>query len=138
MYLFIISIAHFMVYWFKRKKQTSSYVIVFFYFVILVKEICDEILNKENLQVLRLEGNTISPEAAEELGKVLVKHPEFERFIGNDIFTGRLKDEIPLALVRLNLLSTIYLGAYTKFVFLWIKWKRKKSFLNYLFFKWSA
>jgi Ran GTPase-activating protein 1 len=50
--------------------------------------------------VLRLEGNTISPEAAEELAKVLVKHPEFERFIGNDIFTGRLKDEIPLSLVR--------------------------------------
>ncbi len=50
--------------------------------------------------MLRLEGNTISPEAAEELAKVLVKHPEFERFIGNDIFTGRLKDEIPLSLVR--------------------------------------
>jgi Ran GTPase-activating protein (RanGAP) involved in mRNA processing and transport len=63
-----------------------------------VKDICDEIAKVENLQVLRLEGNTISPQAAEELGKVLANHPEFERFIGNDIFTGRLKDEIPLSL----------------------------------------
>jgi Ran GTPase-activating protein 1 len=48
---------------------------------------------------LRLEGNTIAPLAAEVLGKALEKHPEIERFIGNDIFTGRLKDEIPLSLV---------------------------------------
>jgi Ran GTPase-activating protein (RanGAP) involved in mRNA processing and transport len=64
--------------------------------------------------VLRLEGNTISPEAAEELAKVLVKHPEFERFIGNDIFTGRLKDEIPLSLVRDFLAKNKMLG---KFIF---------------------
>lgn len=63
-----------------------------------VKEIVESILNCKKMQVLRLEGNTISPEAAEELAKALIKHPELERFIGNDIFTGRLKDEIPLAL----------------------------------------
>jgi Ran GTPase-activating protein 1 len=40
----------------------------------------------------------IAPAAAEELGKALKEHPELERFIGNDIFTTRLKDEIPLAL----------------------------------------
>jgi Ran GTPase-activating protein (RanGAP) involved in mRNA processing and transport len=56
-----------------------------------------------------LEGNTISPEAAEELAKVLVKHSEFERFIGNDIFTGRLKDEIPLSLVKDNYLGKIFI-----------------------------
>ncbi len=48
--------------------------------------------------MLRLEGNTISPEAAEELAEAIGKQ-KLERFIGNDIFTGRLKDEIPLALV---------------------------------------
>lgn len=63
-----------------------------------VKELVDEILKMKQMQVLRLEGNTISPEAAEELARALEKHPELERFIGNDIFTGRLKDEIPLAL----------------------------------------
>lgn len=62
------------------------------------KEIASTILNCQTIKVLRLEGNTISPEAADELSKALIKHPELERFIGNDIFTGRLKDEIPLAL----------------------------------------
>ena len=56
------------------------------------------ILNTPNLKVLRLEGNTIAPEAAEELAEAL-ETQKLERFIGNDIFTGRLKDEIPLALV---------------------------------------
>ncbi|CAF1066169.1 unnamed protein product [Brachionus calyciflorus] len=63
-----------------------------------VKEIVQTILNCKSMKVLRLEGNTLSPEAADELSKALVKHPELERFIINDIFTGRLKDEIPLAL----------------------------------------
>ena len=62
------------------------------------REIVESILKCSNMQVLRLEGNTIAPEAAEELAKALAKHPELERFIGNDIFTSRLKDEIPLAL----------------------------------------
>jgi len=48
--------------------------------------------------VIRLEGNTIAPKAAEEIGEAIEKQ-KIERFIGNDIFTGRLKDEIPLALV---------------------------------------
>ena len=63
-----------------------------------VKELVDEIRKMKRMQVLRLEGNTISPEAADELARALESHPELERFIGNDIFTGRLKDEIPLAL----------------------------------------
>jgi Ran GTPase-activating protein 1 len=63
-----------------------------------VKDIVSQILKKEKIQVLRLEGNTISPEAADELSKALVKHPELERFIGNDIFTSRSKEEIPPAL----------------------------------------
>ena len=63
-----------------------------------VQELVDAILSQKCIKVLRLEGNTISPEAAEHLAVALEKHPELERFIGNDIFTGRLKDEIPLAL----------------------------------------
>lgn len=63
-----------------------------------VKELYDEIMAKTDLKVLRLEGNTIAPAAAEELGKALKERKTLERFIGNDLFTGRLKDEIPLAL----------------------------------------
>lgn len=62
------------------------------------REFVDSIIRTKPLKCLRLEGNTISPAAAEELAKALATHPELERFIGNDIFTGRLKDEIPLAL----------------------------------------
>lgn len=62
------------------------------------QELVEAIEAKKTLRVLRLEGNTISPEAAEELAKAIGKHGELERFIGNDIFTSRLKDEIPLAL----------------------------------------
>ena len=67
-----------------------------------MRELVNEILSSKTLNVLRLEGNTISPAAARALAVALEKHPELERFIGNDIFTGRLKDEIPLALVNLK------------------------------------
>ena len=70
----------------------------FFILKNLVKDIATKILTIKPIKVLRLEGNTISPAAAEELAKALKEHPELERFIGNDIFTTRLKDEIPLAL----------------------------------------
>lgn len=62
-----------------------------------VKDICDAIIKHKDLKVLRLEGNTIAPKAAEELAKALEKK-KIQRLIGNDLFTGRLKDEIPLAL----------------------------------------
>lgn len=62
------------------------------------KELLEAMLKCPTMEVLRLEGNTISPEAAEELAKGLSKHGELKRFIANDIFTGRLKDEIPKAL----------------------------------------
>lgn len=63
-----------------------------------VKEISAALLKAPNMQVLRLEGNTVAPEAAEELAKALKEAKNLERFIANDLFTGRLKDEIPLAL----------------------------------------
>jgi hypothetical protein len=68
--------------------------------LVKVKEITDTISKTKTIKVLRLEGNTIAPLAAAVLGKALENHPEIERFIGNDIFTGRLKDEIPLSLVN--------------------------------------
>lgn len=63
-----------------------------------VKEINAVIQKSPNMKVLRLEGNTVAPEAAEELAKALKETKSLERFIANDLFTGRLKDEIPLAL----------------------------------------
>lgn len=44
----------------------------------LVKDLCDEIENYENLIALRLEGNTMSEEAATAIGIAVEKHPELQ------------------------------------------------------------
>jgi len=54
-----------------------------------------------NLKTLILENNTLGPEAALAIGNALSKHPEFEHAIFKDLFTGRLKTEIPQALKHL-------------------------------------
>lgn len=43
-----------------------------------VKEIVDEIENCKTMTALRMEGNTLGVEAAEEMAKALAKHPEFQ------------------------------------------------------------
>lgn len=54
-----------------------------------------------NLQYLNLEGNTVGVEAAKAIAKALESHPEFQRALWKDMFTGRMKTEIPKALVEL-------------------------------------
>lgn len=53
----------------------------------------------KNMKYLELEGNTLGVEAAFEIGKALESHPELEVALWKDIFTTRLKTEIPKALV---------------------------------------
>ncbi|CAC5408097.1 RANGAP1 [Mytilus coruscus] len=67
-----------------------------------VKDIVDEIEKCKTMTALRMEGNTLGVEAAEELSKALAKHPEFQRALWSDMFTGRLKTEIPQALKHLG------------------------------------
>lgn len=52
----------------------------------------------KSLQFLNLEGNTLGVDAARAIGKALEKHPEFKQALFKDLFTGRLKTEIPEAL----------------------------------------
>ncbi|XP_059153142.1 ran GTPase-activating protein 1-like [Physella acuta] len=66
------------------------------------KEIVDAIRKCSNLTALRMEGNTLGVDAAEEIAKALGHHPEFERALWSDMFTGRLKTEIPVALKHLG------------------------------------
>jgi len=56
----------------------------------------------ENMKDLKLEGNTLGVSAAEAIAAALKKHPEFERALWKDMFTGRLKTEIPPALKHLG------------------------------------
>ncbi|XP_064608240.1 ran GTPase-activating protein 1-like [Liolophura sinensis] len=66
------------------------------------KEIAEGIEKCPHMTALRLEGNTMGAEAAKVIGKALEKHPEFERALWSDMFTGRLKTEIPPALKSLG------------------------------------
>jgi len=54
-----------------------------------------------HLETLILENNTLGPQAAKVIGEALAKHPEFKNAIWKDLFTGRLKTEIPQALKHL-------------------------------------
>lgn len=70
--------------------------------LILVKEVVDAINNCKSLVFLNLEGNTLGCEAAKHIGEALKKHPEFKKAIWKDMFTGRMKTEIPPALIDLS------------------------------------
>lgn len=56
----------------------------------------------KHLQFLNLEGNTLGVGAANAIAAALEKHPEFKKALWKDLFTGRLKSEIPLALETLG------------------------------------
>jgi len=51
------------------------------------------------LHYLNLEGNTLGVDAAKGIAKALEEHSEFRRALWKDMFTGRMKTEIPKALV---------------------------------------
>lgn len=54
------------------------------------------------MHYLNLDGNTLGVEAAEAIGEALKKHPEFRKALWKNLFTRRLKTEIPLALNHLG------------------------------------
>lgn len=66
------------------------------------KQVTEEIEKCSNLQYLNLEGNTLGVDASKEIAKSLEKRPEFRRAIWKDMFTGRMKTEIPKALQYLG------------------------------------
>ncbi|KAJ4932385.1 hypothetical protein JOQ06_010808 [Pogonophryne albipinna] len=67
-----------------------------------VEEIVKEIQDFEDLQALRLEGNTIGVAAAQAIAKALETKSKFKRCYWSDMFTGRLRSEIPPALNSLG------------------------------------
>ncbi|KAL7287034.1 hypothetical protein TKK_0018766 [Trichogramma kaykai] len=68
-----------------------------------VKQVADAIEKCGNMQFLDLEGNTLGPDAAEGLSKAIEKHgTNLKRALWKDLFTGRMKDEIPVALEHLG------------------------------------
>ncbi|OCT83142.1 hypothetical protein XELAEV_18025680mg [Xenopus laevis] len=66
------------------------------------EEVIREIEEYEGLQALRLEGNTVGVEAAKAIAEVLQRKPDLKRCHWSDMFTGRLRPEIPTALRSLG------------------------------------
>lgn len=75
------------------------------------KELIEAINNCPKLQFLNLAGNTLGVNAAKGIGDALAKHPEFQEALFKDLFTGRMKTEIPIALKHLGR-GTIQAGAH--------------------------
>ncbi|XP_036816498.1 ran GTPase-activating protein 1 isoform X2 [Oncorhynchus mykiss] len=68
-----------------------------------VKELVREIEEYQGLRALRLEGNTVGVEAAQAIAKALECKDQLQSCHWSDMFTGRLRSEIPTALeLRLN------------------------------------
>ncbi|ESN91763.1 hypothetical protein HELRODRAFT_189800 [Helobdella robusta] len=65
------------------------------------KEIVDAIAKNEDLEALELKGNTLGVEASKSIGKALERKTSIKRALWSDLFTGRLKSEIPSALKNL-------------------------------------
>ncbi|XP_074661633.1 ran GTPase-activating protein 1-like isoform X2 [Tubulanus polymorphus] len=65
-----------------------------------------EKFDRGKLLTLRLEGNTMGIEAARAIAGALEKRPEFRCALWSDMFTGRLKSEIPIALKHLGAAMT--------------------------------
>ncbi|XP_042360266.1 ran GTPase-activating protein 1a [Plectropomus leopardus] len=66
------------------------------------EDMVKEIQDFEDLQALRLEGNTVGVEAAQAIAKALETKSKFKRCFWSDMFTGRLRSEIPPALNSLG------------------------------------
>ncbi|KAF6733721.1 Ran GTPase-activating protein 1 [Oryzias melastigma] len=67
-----------------------------------VVELVRDIRQFSDLRALRLEGNTVGVEAAQTIAKALEDKEMLQRCYWSDMFTGRLRSEIPTALMSLG------------------------------------
>ncbi|KAF7654005.1 hypothetical protein LDENG_00075930 [Lucifuga dentata] len=67
-----------------------------------VEELVRDIEQYQGLRTLRLEGNTVGVEAAKAIAKALESKDQLQRCHWSDMFTGRLRSEIPIALRSLS------------------------------------
>ncbi|KAM9306912.1 ran GTPase-activating protein 1-like [Pholidichthys leucotaenia] len=67
-----------------------------------VEGMVQEIQQYQDLRALRLEGNTVGVEAAQAIAKALETKDQLQRCYWSDMFTGRLRSEIPTSLRSLS------------------------------------
>jgi Ran GTPase-activating protein 1 len=83
--------------------------------IFLARDVIQAINSCQNLHYLNLEGNTLGVNAAKGIAKALESHSEFKRALWKDMFTGRMKTEIPKALVSnmvFFLFTIMYIHTY--------------------------
>ncbi|ALC39503.1 RanGap [Drosophila busckii] len=66
------------------------------------KDVVDALNRESTVHYLNLDGNTLGVDAAKAIGEALKRHPEFRKALWKNLFTRRLKSEIPLALKHLG------------------------------------
>ena len=66
------------------------------------RQVCEKIIQQGDMHRLTFSGNTIGIEAAAAIGRALENHPELRRAHWKDMFTGRMKTEIPPALINMT------------------------------------
>jgi Ran GTPase-activating protein 1 len=72
---------------------------VYVFYLFIARDVIQAINSCRDLHYLNLEGNTLGVDAAKGIAKALESHSEFKRALWKDMFTGRMKTEIPKALV---------------------------------------
>lgn len=80
------------------KNFTIKPKIIKYFFQIPVEDVVKALDTQKVVHYLKLEGNTLGVDAAAAIGKALEKHPEFRKALWKNMFTSRLKTEIPEAL----------------------------------------
>lgn len=65
-------------------------------------EVVKAIRDARSMNILELRGNTLGKEAGDAIAAEIEKHKELERCLWSDMFTGRLKNEIPPILEALG------------------------------------
>lgn len=66
------------------------------------EQVAKVINSTKTMKALELRGNTLGIQAGNVIAKALERHPELERCLWSDLFTGRLKNEIPPILEALG------------------------------------
>lgn len=62
------------------------------------KDIISALNSTKNLEYFDLQGNTLGVQASKAIAQALENHPELKRALWKDMFTGRLRNEIPKSL----------------------------------------
>uniref|UniRef100_F1KT89 Ran GTPase-activating protein 2 n=1 Tax=Ascaris suum TaxID=6253 RepID=F1KT89_ASCSU len=60
-----------------------------------VEEAARAIEARSRVEALELKGNTLGVAAGQRIAQAIIRHPELKKALWSDLFTGRLKSEIP-------------------------------------------